>query len=128
MKKFIAMFSVVAVMTALFATPAYARSIASPRVTNLNYTTTVNAYPTIDVEGLVSARKAYLDSLVLQGVLTQELADTYLANYRSMIEYRSANGGYGYGGGFCGGGYGGGAGGGRCGGGLGGYGAYGRGN
>ncbi len=121
------MFSVAAVMTALFATPAYARGMASPRVTNLNYTTAANAYSTIDVEALVSARKTYLDSLVSQGVLTQELADTYLANYRSMLEYRSANGGYGYGGGNCGGGYGGGVGGGFCGGGVGGYGAYSRG-
>ncbi len=125
MKKLIAMSSMVVVMTALFVTPAYARGFAVPRATNMNYTTAANAYPTMDVGALVSARRAYLDSLVSQGVLTPELANTYLANYRNMLEYRAANSGYGYGGGGgCGGGYGGG---GMCGGGGGSYGAYGRG-
>lgn len=127
MKKSFAILSAVAVMTVSLVTPAYARGFNSQRATNMNYTTTVNSYPTIDVEGLVSSRKTYLDSLVSQGLMTQEAASVYLSNYRNMLEFRAANGGYGYGGGLCGGGgYGGGFGGG-CAGGIGGYGNYNRG-
>ncbi len=111
MKKFIKTVAVVATVSTLFATSAYAFG---------GFTGTLNQATagTIDIESLVSSRQAYFNSLVAQGLITADVADACIVNYRSMLEFRAANGGVGA----CG-GVGGGLG--ACGGAGGGFGACG---
>lgn len=65
---------------------------AQARIRQTNYVQTLNTYSNIveDSQSLIDARKAYLDSLVKSGYITQEQADLDIEQYKSMLEYRKS--------------------------------------
>lgn len=56
---------------------------------NYNYSQNSNGSSTVDTQKLIDARKAYLDSLVQSGYITQEQADLDIQQYKDMLEYQT---------------------------------------